>query len=324
MELRARFDEDNNIQWAERLEAAGCKVLYGLPGYKVHCKVCLITRRQGGTVKYITQIGTGNYNEKTARLYTDLSLVTASREIGEDAVLLFNNLLMGNLEGRYQRLLVAPRSLKSSLISRVDREIDKARGGRPAHIVIKCNSITDKALIEKLVEASQSGVRVRMIVRGICCLVPRIAGLTENVTVVSIVGQFLEHSRVYCFGEGRDSEMFLSSADLMTRNTADRVEVACPVLNRELRARLREMLEIMLGDNVKAWEHLPDGSYRRRGPSEEGEPALNSQRYFAENARPLLEARRPERKTPPARPDPGPELKSAVRRRSRKTITPQD
>jgi polyphosphate kinase len=286
MELRARFDEDNNIQWAERLEQAGCKVVYGLEGYKVHCKVCLITLREGGTVRYITQTGSGNYNEKTARQYTDISLMTANQEIGDDAASLFNDLLVGNLRGVYRHLLVAPGTLKTGILRHIDREIVKASNGSPESIIIKCNSITDREIMDKLAEASSAGVRIRLIVRGICCLVPGIANHTENITLTSIIGTFLEHSRIYCFGEGSDAAIYVASADLMTRNTADRVEVACPVIDNAIHSQIRDMLDVMLRDNVKAWDLLPDGRYIHKSgiPGEESAVPVNSQEYFAAHA----------------------------------------
>lgn len=283
MELRARFDEENNIEWSQRFEEAGCRVIYGLPGYKVHSKICLITRKDRGQIQYITQIGTGNYNEKTVRLYTDLSIITANREIGEDAALFFNGLLLGEPSGDYNRFLVAPGHFKQEIIRRIERERDKARSGEAAGIVIKCNSLTDREVIMKLIEASQCGVSISMIVRGICCLIPRIPGYTENITVISIVGRFLEHSRIYCFGAGDDKELYISSADLMTRNTERRVEIACPVSDPEAKGKICGMLETMLSDNIKAWEQFSDGGYVLRKPS--GSPAVNSQEIFIEKAR---------------------------------------
>jgi polyphosphate kinase len=288
MELRARFDEDNNIQWAERLEQAGCQVIYGLPGYKVHCKVCLITCRQNGALSRITQIGSGNYNEKTSKQYTDLSLMTANPEIGEDATKLFKNLLVGNLRDVYRHLLVAPNTLKTGVLRRIDEEIAKAEDGLPASVILKCNSLTDREIIDKLADASRAGVKIRLIVRGICCLIPGIEKHTENIGVTSIVGAFLEHSRIYCFGEGPDAAVYIASADLMTRNTADRVEVACPVFDGAIRARILDMLDVMLRDNTKAWEQLPDGRYirKRNGFSGESEAKpVNSQEYFVMNSK---------------------------------------
>jgi polyphosphate kinase len=283
MELRARFDENNNIDWAQRLEESGCRVLYGLVDYKVHSKICLITCQDSGKIYYITQIGTGNYNEKTAKLYTDLSLITANPDIGADAAAFFNDLQIANIQGEYKRLWVAPGSLKSNLMRLMNRERMKALAGQPGRITIKCNSITDFDICEQLVISSQSGVKIDLIVRGICCVLPRVARLTENITVVSIVGRFLEHARVFCFGEGPDMELYISSADLMTRNTQRRVEIACPVLDPRLRGRLRDMLDVMLRDNVKAREQFADGRYVRREPGID--PVINSQSFFAEQAR---------------------------------------
>lgn len=252
MELRARFDEQNNINWAGVLEDSGCTVLYGFEGYKVHSKICLITRRDKNHIQYITQIGTGNYNETTAALYTDLSLITTHPAIGQDAAAFFKNMSIGNLDGVYQQLLVAPSSLKVGLLRRIDEQIERAKNGRPCGILIKINSLTDRQLIDALVRASRSGVQVDLIVRGICCLVPGIPGETDHIAVRSIVGRFLEHARVYCFRSGDDVQMYISSADLMTRNTERRVEIACPILDPALRARIGRMLRIMMQDNVKA------------------------------------------------------------------------
>ena len=261
IELRARFDEQNNIDWSERLEEAGCKIIYGFEDYKVHSKICLITRRERGGVRYITQVGTGNYNEKTARQYTDVSLVTSSESIGMDAAQFFNNMAMSNLNGRYNRLLVAPTSLKNNILSLMDGEIAKGSDG---YILLKFNSLTDIDMIEKLHEASCAGVTVEMIVRGICCLLPGVPGKTENITVTSIVGRFLEHSRIYVFGRGENEKMYISSADLMTRNTERRVEIACPIDSPVVRARLHDILFAMQHDTVKARVLQPDGSYQKK------------------------------------------------------------
>lgn len=261
IELRARFDEQNNIDWSERLEEAGCKIIYGFEDYKVHSKICLITRRERGGVRYITQVGTGNYNEKTARQYTDVSLVTSSESIGMDAAQFFNNMAMSNLNGRYNRLLVAPTSLKNNILSLMDGEIAKGSDG---YILLKFNSLTDIDMIEKLHEASCAGVTVEMIIRGICCLLPGVPGKTENITVTSIVGRFLEHSRIYVFGRGENEKMYISSADLMTRNTERRVEIACPIDNPAVRARLHDILFAMQHDTVKARVLQPDGSYQKK------------------------------------------------------------
>lgn len=261
IELRARFDEQNNIDWSERLEEAGCKIIYGFEDYKVHSKICLITRRERVGVRYITQVGTGNYNEKTARQYTDVSLVTSSESIGMDAAQFFNNMAMSNLNGRYNRLLVAPTSLKNNILSLMDGEIAKGSDG---YILLKFNSLTDIDMIEKLHEASCAGVTVEMIIRGICCLLPGVPGKTENITVTSIVGRFLEHSRIYVFGRGENEKMYISSADLMTRNTERRVEIACPIDSPAVRARLHDILFAMQHDTVKARVLQPDGSYQKK------------------------------------------------------------
>ena len=265
IELRARFDEQNNIDWSERLEEAGCKVIYGFEEYKVHSKICLITRREHGETRYITQVGTGNYNEKTAAQYTDVSLVTCNTDIGADAAAFFNNMALANLGGAYNRLLVAPNSFKDRILKLMDEQI--ARGAE-GYILLKFNSLTDIDIIAKLSEASCAGVRVEMIVRGICCLLPGIPGFTENVTVTSIVGRFLEHSRIYVFGRGAEEKMYISSADLMTRNTTRRVEIACPIDSPEVRARLHEILSAIQRDTVKARMLHSDGTYGRKPPVE--------------------------------------------------------
>lgn len=281
MELRARFDEENNINWSENLEDAGCKVIYGMEDFKVHSKICLITRRDRGKVQYITQIGTGNYNEKTASLYTDFCLMTTDNAIGSDASEFFKNMALSNLDGEYHDLLVAPHSLKNHLIEQIDRLIVRAKSGRTTRLIIKTNSVTDRELIDKLSEASGAGVRIDLIVRGICCILPQIPGKTENITVTSVVGRFLEHSRVYCFMNGGDYELYISSADFMTRNTTRRVEIGCPVKNAQIKARILHFLEIMLSDNVKARHMLPDGSYL---PVSNGEPPLSCQEFFMQEA----------------------------------------
>jgi polyphosphate kinase len=284
MELRARFDEKNNIEWAQRLEEAGCRVIYGLAGYKVHSKICLITRKEFGKIQYVTQIGTGNYNEKTARLYTDLALVTANQDIGRDAANFFANQLLGNLEGSYEYLWVAPGSLKPHILRGIEREREKAKNGMSSRVIIKCNSLTDKEIIERLVEASCDGVKISLIVRGICCLIPQIPEVTGNIRVISIVGKFLEHSRIFCFGTGPEKKLYISSADLMTRNTQRRVEVACPILNAGLKNRIFQMLETMLMDNTQAWEQYADGRYvPRHRPG--ADITVNSQELFAQEAR---------------------------------------
>ena len=261
IELRARFDEQNNIDWSERMEEAGCKIIYGFEDYKVHSKICLITRRERGAVRHITQVGTGNYNEKTAKQYTDVSLITADERIGQDAGAFFNNMALGNLSGRYSRLFVAPTSLKNNILALMDEQIAKGKDG---YILLKFNSLTDIDVIAKLREASCAGVTVEMIVRGICCLLPGVPGHTENITVTSIVGRFLEHSRIYVFGRGDEEKMYISSADLMTRNTERRVEIACPIDNPAVRARLHDILYAMQHDTVKARVLQPDGTYCKK------------------------------------------------------------
>lgn len=283
VELRARFDEENNIEWSKRLERAGCKVMYGPENLKVHSKLMLITRKNGNELQHITQIGTGNYNEKTSELYTDLSLMTADPEIGEEAGTVFNALSIGNLVENTSHLLVAPLSLQNKIIDFIDGEIASARSGGEGYIGLKLNSLTDKVLIDKLIEASCAGVKIEMVIRGISCLVAGVAGLTENITVRSIVGRYLEHSRIYIFGKGDRQRIYISSADFMTRNTIRRVEVAAPVRSPELRKRVLHIFDIMMRDNVKARIQLPDGTYKRISPAE-GEEALMAQQYFIDEA----------------------------------------
>lgn len=283
VELRARFDEENNIEWSKRLERAGCKVMYGPENLKVHSKLMLITRKNGNELQHITQIGTGNYNEKTSELYTDLSLMTADPEIGEEAGTVFNALSIGNLVENTSHLLVAPLSLQNKIIDYIDGEIASARSGGEGYIGLKLNSLTDKVLIDKLIEASCAGVKIEMVIRGISCLVAGVQGLTENITVRSIVGRYLEHSRIYIFGKGDRQRIYISSADFMTRNTIRRVEVAAPVKSPELRKRVLHIFDIMMRDNVKARIQLPDGTYKRISPAE-GENALMAQQYFIDEA----------------------------------------
>ena len=271
MELRARFDEANNINWSESLEEAGCTVIYGLKDYKVHSKVCQITLMERRKIKRITQIGTGNYNEKTAKLYTDLSLMTSDDEIGNDAAAYFKNMAIANINGHYDALMVAPNSMKNRILALIQGEIEKAKAGLDSGIIIKINSLTDRETIDKLKDASQAGVKVQMIIRGICCLLPDVEGYTENITITSVVGRFLEHSRVYCFGTGDDMKMYISSADFMTRNLNRRVEVACPVKSPEIRGKILEIIDIMMKDNVKARNLRYDGLYEKKGVGEGGE-----------------------------------------------------
>ena len=260
IELRARFDEQNNIDWSERLETAGCRVIYGFEGFKVHSKVCLITRLEHGNPRYITQIATGNYNEKTAAQYTDLSLITADQNIGRDAAEFFRNMAIGNLEEDYKTLMVAPKCMKSRIMELIDEEIKKGKDGQ---IIFKVNSVTDLEVINKLSEASCAGVRIMMLVRGICCLLPGVPGYTENIRVFSIVGRYLEHSRIYSFGAGSEQKLYISSADLMTRNMQRRVEVAVPIYAPHIRERVNHILDVYFRDTAKARELKSDGNYER-------------------------------------------------------------
>ena len=282
VELKARFDEENNIEWSRRLERAGCHVIYGLDHLKVHSKLCLITRKAEEGVKYITQIGTGNYNEKTSRLYTDLSYMTANRAIGEEASMIFQALTLGETVDHMQHLLVAPHCLQDKLIDMIDGEIAKVQSGGEGTIRLKLNSLTDKTLMDKLIEASCAGVKIDMIVRGICCLKGGVPGKTENIHIISIVGRFLEHSRIYIFGQGEEARYYISSADWMTRNTLRRVEVACPILDEALKARIEKIFSVLWNDNVQARDQRSDGNYTRRFPG--ANAALSSQNWLYEEA----------------------------------------
>lgn len=293
MELRARFDEENNIEWSGRLADAGCRVIYGLDGYKVHSKICLITRKEQNKVVRYTQVGTGNYNEKTAKLYTDLSIMTANGDIGADADEFFKNMCMSNLNGNYQKLWIAPNSLKNRMLFAINEQARIAMSGQAdkARIIMKMNSFTDKDIMEQLIKASQAGVKIDLIVRGICCLVPHVKGYTENINVISIVGRFLEHSRVYCFGAGEDSSIYIASADMMTRNTQRRVEIACPILDTRIKMRVYDMLLVQLTDNVKSHDLQADGSYVLKEHTEVNR--MNSQEHFvklAQTAKPTMMA----------------------------------
>ncbi len=278
IELRARFDEQNNIDWSERMEEAGCRVIYGFESYKVHSKICLITYRSRSEIQYITQIGSGNYNEKTAAMYTDLSLMTANPAIGKDAVEFFKNMSIGNLDGTYEHLIVAPTSLKQKVLYLIDEEIRKGSGGR---IIMKMNSLTDVDYISKICEASRAGVRVDLIVRGICCILPGVPGYTQNVRVMSIVGRYLEHARIFSFGTGASQKIYIGSADMMTRNTEKRVEVACPILDDNIRRQINHYLKVMLSDNVKARVLQSDGSFWGK---KAGDSQVDSQAAFMEEA----------------------------------------
>ena len=281
VELRARFDEENNIEWSQRLEDAGCRLIYGLDHIKVHSKLCQITYMSEEGIRYVTQIGTGNYNEKTSKLYTDLSLMTADQAIGEEAAEVFHKLCLAQTVEHTNHLLVAPNCLQNKLIDKIDAEITKVQDGNAGYIGVKMNSLTDKKLIDKLIEASMAGVQIDLIVRGICCLIPEVEGYTDNIQVISIVGRYLEHSRIYIFGKGEDSEVYIASADFMTRNTTKRVEVATPVYSPELKERILESFNLMLRDNVKASVLKSDGNYYHR---DGGDIQLNSQEYFYADA----------------------------------------
>lgn len=281
VELRARFDEENNIEYSRKLEEAGCHVIYGLNGYKVHSKLCLISRKTEQGVSYVTQIGTGNYNEKTSALYTDLSLITGNQEIGKEAAEVFAALLRGETVEEPHLLLVAPKCLQNKVLDMIEEEIQHVKNGEEGYIGIKINSLTDKVIISKLVEASQAGVKIEMIVRGICCLIPGVKGYTENITVISIVGRFLEHSRIYRFGTKERENVYIASADFMTRNTLRRVEVAAPVLDERLKNQLDWMFETMMKDDEKGKCLTEKGIYVDRNLHVQ---KLNSQECFYEAA----------------------------------------
>ena len=281
VELKARFDEENNIGWSRLLEDAGCHVIYGLDGYKVHSKLCQIMKKKDGNVEYYTQIGTGNYNEKTARLYTDLSLMTADPKIGTEAARVFQALAMGETVEDMEHLLVAPRCLQNKVLAMIDEEIEHAKAGEPAYIGLKMNSLTDKRIMSKLVEASCAGVHIDMVIRGICCLIPGVKGQTENIHIISIVGRFLEHSRIYIFGTQERARIYISSADFMTRNTLRRVEVAAPIEDPDIRMQIQEMFVTMLSDNRKARIMNNKGNYKIE-PSDNA--LLNSQEVFLQQA----------------------------------------
>lgn len=281
VELKARFDEENNIGWSRLLEDAGCHVIYGLDGYKVHSKLCQIMKKKDGNVEYYTQIGTGNYNEKTARLYTDLSLMTADPKIGTEAARVFQALAMGETVEDMEHLLVAPRCLQNKVLAMIDEEIKHAKAGEQAYIGLKMNSLTDKRIMNKLVEASCAGVHIDMVIRDICCLIPGVKGQTENIHIISIVGRFLEHSRIYIFGTQERARIYISSADFMTRNTLRRVEVAAPIEDPDIRMQIQEMFVTMLSDNRKARIMNNKGNYKIE-PSDNA--PLNSQEVFLQQA----------------------------------------
>lgn len=277
MELRARFDEENNIEWAQKFQEAGCRVIYGADKYKVHSKICQITYRENDEFRYITQVGTGNYNEKTTKIYTDFSIITSDKTIGVDADKFFKNMAISNLKGKYEKLWIAPVGFKQNVLKCIDEEIEKAKRGEEGVITIKCNSFTDKEVMKALITASKNNVKVNLIVRGICCLIPGIEGLTENIRVVSIVGRFLEHSRIYSFGKGGERKLYISSGDMMTRNTENRVEICCPIEDEMIREKINIIIDIILRDNVKSRELTCDGIYRYK---KDGEYEINSQEVF--------------------------------------------
>lgn len=285
IELRARFDEANNIEWSKVLQKSGVKVIYGPKDFKAHSKLLLITRKaQGGGYDYVTQIGTGNYNEKTSAIYTDLMLLTADRAIAEDAEAVFSGLLNGTFVEKTNKLLVSPLALRPQILAMMDEQIKIAQNGGNGYIAAKINSLCDKVIIEKLVEASQAGVKIDLVVRGICCIIPQVEDYTDNITVRSIVGRFLEHSRIFIFGkDGNEQKIYIGSADYMSRNTIRRVEVAAPVEDEKLKKRIREMFSVLMHDNVKARIMQNDGTYIRAERSE-NEEELNSQEYFYEEA----------------------------------------
>ena len=298
VELRARFDEQNNIDWSKQLQDAGCTVLYGFDDYKVHSKLTLITSRVDGKYRYLTQIGTGNYNEKTSELYTDLSFITTRQDIGEEASAVFNNMALQRLTSEADTMLVAPLRFKSVLLDEMDRQIALAMQGKPASIILKNNSINDPQIIAKISEASCAGVRVDMIVRGICCVRAGVPGRTENVHIRSIVGRYLEHSRIYCFGNGEDMRIYIASGDFLTRNTERRVEVGVRVDDPAIAKKLRGILDLQLRDTVNAREMQPDGTYTKVKPAE-GQPPVDSQMamfgYFKDGFE--MEAKKPKTQT---------------------------
>ena len=289
LELKARFDEQNNMDWVDSLRDAGVHILYGFEGYKVHAKVCLITERRDNKVSYLTYVGTGNFNAKTAHLYTDFALMTADPSIGRDATMFFRNMGISNLNGNYEKLLVAPSSLKQKLLVLINEEIGKAERGEPCGIRLKVNSITDRELIDALQKAGAAGVRIDMVVRGICCIVPGLPGLTENIHIHSIVGRFLEHGRIYAFGQGAQTKLYIASADWMTRNTENRVEVACPIERQELKDQILEMFDIQFHDTKKGRRIGQDGCYHIRPDN-----GSNSQEEFMKRAKARVQKGAPE------------------------------
>lgn len=285
MELRARFDEDNNIVWSSRLEDSGCKIVYGFDNYKCHSKVLLITRIKDDKISYITQVATGNYNEKTARLYTDFSFMTANIEIGSDAKEIFDNIMIGNLEGSYKHLMVSPKSMQEGLEKLIDEQIYRQKESEDGYIRLKMNSISDRKLIDKLSEASNAGVKIDMMVRGITCILPGVEEKTENINIYQIVGRFLEHHRVYQFGKNENCKVYISSADFMTRNIRNRMEVAAPIYDKEIKSRIIKFLDIMFSDDVKIRKLKSDGNYEKI----DNLTATNAQEFFIKDAKERLD-----------------------------------
>ena len=304
-ELRARFDESNNIEWSQRFEQAGAKVIYGFRNYKVHSKICCITRQTEDGLQHITQLGNGNYNEKTAKLYTDLSFITTDESIGRDATEFFRNMGLESISENYDILCVAPLQIKPMILESIDHQIENAREGKPCGVCFKTNSITDKDIIVKLSEASCAGVPVTLLVRGICCILPSVEGYTDNVRVVSIIGRLLEHSRIFGFGPIDDMKVYLSSADLMTRNMEKRIEIAWPVLNKKLRDQIIEYIKTSLRDTAKRRELLSDATYTpmqyfvEKNETEQAVPFDSQEHYIklAQKARLVAAAEEADRKT---------------------------
>jgi polyphosphate kinase len=281
VELKARFDEEPNIGWARRLESRGVHVAYGIVGLKTHTKICLVVRREGPGLRRYVHLGTGNYNPSTARVYTDFSYFTDDPSLAEDASDLFNYLTGYSEQEEYHELFVAPLGLREGLVRLIEEQTEKAHKGEPARIACKMNALTDPRIIESLYEASQAGVRVDLIIRGICCLRPGLEGISENIRVVSLVGRFLEHGRAFAFGEGEEEKIYLGSADLMQRNLDRRVEQLFPLREERHRDRVRRLLELQLADTASAWELKPDGSFERLRP-QDGEEPLDSQALLLE------------------------------------------
>lgn len=278
LELRARFDEQNNIDYATMLEEAGCTVIYGLSDYKIHAKLCLITRKVHNQIQYITQVGTGNYNEKTSELYTDLSFISTDPKMGEDATRVFQALCVGEVVESTERLWVAPNCFESNVLRYIQEQIDLARSGGEGYVFIKVNSLNDMEIMEKLIEASQAGVKVEMVIRGICCLCPGIPGYTDNIRIKSIVGRYLEHSRIFIFGTGEQQRIFMGSGDLLNRNTRRRVEVFAEVRDGDPRREILHLVDAIRMDNQNSWEMLSNGSYVKDN-SDHAEP-LDSHTYL--------------------------------------------